>query len=86
MRQISKKAIVLFSSLTITNVILNAFWCLFLYQIGGVAVQAMYFIAPLSFYLSNIFTYRLLFYFLKFPLHGIPKNTSGDFAFQLYVV
>lgn len=86
MRQISKKAIVLFSTLTITNVVINAIGCFFLYQTGAVVVQAMYFIAPLSFYLTNIFTYRLLFSFLKFPLHNIPKNTSGDFAFQLYVL
>lgn len=86
MRQIHKKAIVVFTSLTLINIFFNAALCYFLFQIGGFAKQAMYFIAPFSFYLTNIFTYRVLFYFLNFPTHDIPKNTSKDFAFQLYVL
>ena len=86
MRQISPKAITLFSTLTILNVILNATMCLFLYQTAGIAQQALYFVIPISFYLTTILTYRLLFNYLKFPLHQIPKNSSEDFAFQLYVL
>ena len=28
----------------------------------------------------------MLFHFLKFPLHQIPKKSNNDFAFQLYVL
>jgi acetyltransferase-like isoleucine patch superfamily enzyme len=86
MRQISPKAITLFSALTIFNVIFNTTLCLFLNQIAGVAQQVLYFIMPISFYLTTILTYQLLFSYLKFPLHQIPKNSTEDFAFQLYVL
>lgn len=86
MRQISPKAITLFSALTIFNVMGNALVCFFLYQSAELARQALYFIIPVTFYLTTILTYRLVFSYLKFPLHQIPKNSSEDFAFQLYVL
>lgn len=86
MRQISPKAITLFSFLTIGNVFINAVFCFFLYLKMGIPQQALYFIIPITFYLSNIITFRLLFSKLKFPLHEIHLNTSEDFAFQIYVL
>lgn len=86
MRKIEPKAIILFSSLTILNIIVNAVFCLLLYQVAKIPQQALYFIAPITFYFSNTFTFRCVFYFLKFPLHYIKKESTEDFAFQMYVL
>lgn len=86
MRQISPKAITLFSALTTVNVIFNAALCLILYNSIGVYQQILYVVIPIAFYLTTILTYRLLFSSLNFPQHHIPKNSSEDFAFQLYVL
>ncbi len=86
MRQIAPKAITLFSVLTVFNILLNAslFWIA--HSIIGISQQILYFVLPVSFYLTTIITYRLYFSFLKFPIGQIPNNTSEDFAFQIYVL
>jgi hypothetical protein len=86
MRQISPKAICVFSTLSVINVFLNTVFGLFLYQVAGVGQQLLYFVMPTTFYLTTILTYRILFKYLKFSLHQIPKNSSEDFSFQLYVL
>jgi hypothetical protein len=86
MRQISNKPIIYFSTLTAFNVLLNVTLCYSLYQVAGISQKLLFIVAPITFYISTILTYRILFYFLKFPLHQIPKTSSKDFAFQLYIL
>lgn len=86
MRQISPKAIFVFSILAAINAFLNAAFCLFLCHATSIAHQLLYFVIPTTFYLTTVLTYRLLFKHLKFSLHQIPKNLPEDFAFQLYVL
>jgi acetyltransferase-like isoleucine patch superfamily enzyme len=86
MRQIAPKAISIFSTLTILNIFLNTELCVFLFQKFNTPHLVLYFVMPVTFYLTTILTYRLLFYYLKFPSGQIPKNTFEDFAFQMYVL
>lgn len=86
MRQIAPKAITIFSLLTVFNVLLNValFWIA--NSLIGISQQILYFVMPVTFYLSTIATYRIYFNYLKFPIGQIPKNTSEDYAFQIYVL
>lgn len=87
MRKItSSKAIALFSTLTVSAIILNTVFGLFLYRETGVFPQALYFIMPVSFFLTNILAYRLLFHYLKFPQHQIITNSIEDFGLQIYLL
>lgn len=87
MRKISSpKAIALFASITTIITAINMIFCLFLYRMGGVIPQAFYIIMPMTFLLTNILAYRVLFHLLKFPQHQIRANTTEDFAFQIYLL
>lgn len=86
MRKIQPKAIVLFSMLTILNVLANATLCFLLYQFIKIPQQFLYFIMPISFFISNTLTFRGLFHYLKFPLNKVEKDSPEDFAFQMYVI
>lgn len=86
MRKVESKAIMLFSALTTLNAIITTVFCIFLFYTIGTPLTPLYFIAPISFYLSNILTYRITFYYLGFPLQQIEKSSANDFAFQIYVL
>lgn len=86
MRKIESKAILTFSTLTTLNGIIVAAFCGVLFYSWGLPSQHLYILAPLLFFISNIATYRITFYFLGFPQQQIMKNTTEDLAFQLYAL
>ena len=86
MRQITTKAITIFSTLTSINIFLSTAIFLAFHQVMEGFRPVLYFLTPLFFYLSTILTYRLLFKYLKFPLHQITKSSSEDFASQIYIL
>lgn len=86
MRKIESKAILSFSILTLLNGAVTAIFSHFLLNTLRMPSQPLYFIAPTFFFFSNILTYRIIFYYLGYPLQQIPKNTHLDFAFQLYAL
>ena len=86
MRQITPKAITVFSCLTVINLIGTAGLYLFLNQNINVSKNILFVAMPLFYFFSTILTYRLVFYYLGFPNYNVLKSSKEDFAFQLYVL